>query len=477
VRIELPSNWTPRPYQLPVWKYLHDGGKRAVTRWHRRAGKDDVFLNWTAMSAVERVGNYWYMLPLFAQARKSMWDAVTERKIDGKSAAKTRMDWAIPEGLRKNVNQQEMKITLINGSTIQLVGSDSFNSLVGSPPVGLVFSEYAISNPSAWAYLMPILEENGGWACFNSTPRGKNHFQKICMMAEDRAEWFYDTRTVDDTAIFTPTQMENIRQELYAQYGQEFGEAMFQQEYYVSFEAAVIGAIWADCIEKLRFNGRICSVPHDPKYPVHTAWDIGKKDSTAIWFFQVVGQDIHVINFHQSNHKEIDFYCDEVLRYNITSLGYRYGSQWLPHDATQDRLGQGGKTILQQFIDHGKRGDLGKFKRIPSVSRESGIQAARATFPRCKFDEALCDDGIEALKFYHHAYDDEKKIFSDQPVHDWASDPADAFRYLSLVWKEARNEPDAGPIDQQLINKSVQSISMGSLTKQHLNRMKAARQN
>lgn len=423
------------------------------------------------MAAHERKGNYWYMLPEYAQARKSMWDAINPH------TGVKRIDQSFPDAIRSGVNQQEMKINLKCGSTFQLVGSDNFNSLVGSPPVGLVFSEYATSNPSAWAYLMPILEENGGWGCFNSTPRGKNHFQKICIMAEDRDDWFYDTKTVDDTGIFTPAQMENIRQELYAQYGQEFGEALFQQEYYVSFEAAVIGAIWADCIEKLRYQGRICSVQHDPAYLVHTAWDIGKKDSTAIWFFQIIGQDINVINFHQSNHKEIDFYCDEVLRNNITSIGYRYGSQWLPHDATQDRLGQGGKTILQQFADHGKRGDLGKFRRTPSVSRESGIQAARATFPRCKFDEKLCEDGIEALKFYHHDYDDEKKIFTDQPVHDWSSDPADAFRYLSLVWKEARNELDAGPIEQQLIDKSIQSITMGSLTKNHLQRMKKMREN
>ena len=469
--IHLPHNWTPREYQKPVLKYLHDGGKRAVTRWHRRAGKDDVFLNHTCLAAHKRKGNYWYMLPEYAQARKSMYDAISPH------TGVKRLDQVFPESIRANTNQQEMKITLKCGSTFQLVGSDNFNSLVGSPPVGLVFSEYAISNPSAWAYLMPILEENVGWACFNSTPRVKNHFKKLCLMAEDRSEWFYDTSTADDTGIFTPEQLENIRQELYSQYGKEFGEAMFQQEYFVSFEAAVIGAIWADCIEKLNFQGRIGKLPHDPAYTVHTAWDIGKKDSTAIWFFQIIGQDIHVINFHQSNHKEIDFYCNDVLRDYKRLYDYNYSTNWLPHDAFQDRMGQGGKTIFQQFVAHSKAGDIGKFRKTPGVSRESGIQAARATFPRCKFDDFLCEDGIEALKSYHHEYDDEKKIFRDTPLHDWSSDAADAFRYLSLVWKEAKAEPEEPNVTKQLLDKSVQSITMGSLTKNHLDKMKRLREN
>lgn len=441
-----------------------------MTRWHRRAGKDDVFLNYSAMAAHERIGNYWYCLPEYAQARKSMWDAINPK------TGINRIDQAFPKEIRGGINNNEMKLTLKCGSVFQLVGSDNPNSLVGSPPVGIVFSEDALSNPAAWAYLMPIFEENNGWACFNGTPRGKNHFQKRCLMAEERGDWFYDVLTVDDTDVFSPEQLIKIRQELYDQYGQEFGEAMFQQEYYVSFEAAVIGAIWADCIEKLRYQDRIGDFPHDPKYPVHCSYDIGKKDATAIWFFQIIGQDINVINYHESNHKDVPFYC-QLLRDFSDTEGYRYATHWLPHDAWHDTLAAGGKTVVQQFVESAKDGKIGKFKRVPSVSRQDGIQAARATFPRCNFNEKACDDGLEALKFYHHAYDDEKKIFSNDPVHDWASNGADAFRYLSLVWKEARADPDNTPIDQQLINKSVQSISMGSITKQHLQRMKRAREN
>jgi phage terminase large subunit len=470
LKINLPYNWSPRQYQKPVWKYLHAGGKRAVTRWHRRAGKDDLFLNWTCCAAHERKGNYWYMLPEYAQARKSMWDAVNPH------TGIKRIDQSFPEAIRAGYNNQEMKIPLKCGSTFQLVGSDNFNSLVGSPPIGLVFSEYAISNPSAWAYLMPILEENGGWACFNSTPRGKNHFYKMCLMAEDRAGWYYDFLTADNTGIFTPQQLENIRAELHAQYGPEFGEALYQQEYFVSFDAAVMGAIWGDCIAKLEMLDRITTVPHREQYPVHCAYDLGRSDSTSIWFFQVVGQDIYVINHHDSNFKDVPFYC-RLLRELADTEGYRYATQWIPHDGWAANLASGGKTVIQQFIDDNKDGKLGKFKRVPDVSVQDGIQAGRATFPRCWFDADKCEDGLEALKQYHYEYDEEKKTFSTNPVHDWSSHTADAWRYLSLSWKAAREDNAIPDIETQLKNNSIASVSMGKLTQQHLAQMRKRREN
>lgn len=470
MQITLPYQWQPRKYQLPLWNYLHNGGKRAVIRYHRRAGKDDVFLNYTACAAHERTGNYWYMLPEYAQARKSMWDAINPH------TGVKRLDQVFPEQIRSKTNQQEMKIELKCGSTVQLVGSDNFNSLVGSPPVGLVFSEYAISNPAAWAYLMPILEENNGWAGFNSTPRGKNHFYKTCLMAEDRHDWFYDVKTVDETNIFTIEQLQRIRLELHAQYGEDFGEAIYQQEYYVSFDAAVIGAIWADCIAKLQFQNRITSIPHNPALPVHCAYDLGSSDATAIWFFQITSTDIYLINYHESNHHSIEFY-NQLLRDLSEKEGYQYASQWLPHDAWASHLAAGGKTIQQQFIAFNEDGKLGKIKKTPNVSINQGIQAARATFPRCWFDETKCADGLEALRYYHHDYDNDKKVYKDNPAHDWSSHCADAFRYMSLVWREARNEQPVLPVHKQLIDKSIQSITMKQITMQHLKRAKAAREN
>jgi len=404
------------------------------------------------------------MLPEYAQARKSMWDAINPQ------TGKKRLDTIVPEILRASTNQQEMRITLKVGSTIQLVGADNYDSLVGSPPVGLVFSEYAISNPSAWAYLMPIVEENNGWAGFNSTPRGKNHFYRLCLMAQDNHDWFYDCRDVTNTGVFADDQLQRIREELHAQYGEDFGEAMYQQEYMVSFDAAQIGAIWADCIAKLQANGAIRELPYNDRYPVNCVYDLGNSDATAIWFFQVIGRQINVIDYHESNHRSIEYYVNI-----LTDKPYLYSSQWLPHDAFAAHLAAGGKTIAQQFIEltHGR---LGKVKRVPNVSIEQGIQAGRATFPACSFDSVKCQDGLEALRHYHHKYDDEKKCFTKAPEHDWSSHAADAWRYLSLVWREAHDQPAPIPVDHGLINKSIQSIRMGDITKQHLDRMRARRE-
>ena len=165
--IVIPHNWQPRDYQQPLWRYLCNGGKRAVAVWHRRAGKDDICLHWTACAAMERVGVYWHLLPQADQARKAIWDAVNPL------TGLRRIDEAFPHAIRANTRETDMFIRFKNGSTWQVVGSDNFNSLVGTPPIGLVLSEWALADPAAWAYLSPILMDNGGWAVFITTPRGR----------------------------------------------------------------------------------------------------------------------------------------------------------------------------------------------------------------------------------------------------------------------------------------------------------------
>ena len=461
--ITLPYKWQPREYQIPTWNYLSNGGTRAVLCFHRRAGKDDVCLHHTACAAHERPGSYWYLLPEYSQARKSMWNAINPH------TGKRRIDDAFPPELRRKTLEQEMMIEFHNGSTFQLVGSDNFNSLVDSLPVGLVFSEYAISNPSAWAYLMPILEENGGWAVFNSTPRGKNHFKTLLEFAQKEEGWFADVRPADRTGVFSEKQLGNILKTLQAQYGDEFGYAMYMQEYYVSFDAAIPGSIWGDCVTKAEMEGRVTEVPVNPQYLVYTAWDLGRTDDTAIWFFQLINGSIHVVDYHASSLKEIEFYAD-FLRNWKAKYGIEYGTHFVPHDARPRRLGMGGKSILQQFQDH----NVGRFVITANLDVQEGIQAARATFPRCRFDATRCSDGIEALKQYHRSWDEEKQQFSNVPVHDWSSHAADSFRYLSLSWKHPKTKEELPPRD--LMKGSINNVSFGELKKQHFKRMAAKRE-
>ena len=463
--ISLPYEWAPRPYQDGLWRYLRGGGKRAVARWHRRSGKDDVFLNHVACAAHERVGNYWYMLPEYSQARKSMWDAVNPH------TGKRRIDSAFPKDLRATTREQEMMIQFHNGSTFQLVGSDNFNSLVGSPPVGLVFSEYALSNPTSWGYLRPILLENGGWAGFNSTPRGNNHFKKLCdMAAKDSNEWFYDFRTADQTGVFTKEQLEDELLEMQSEHGAEYGKSLWMQEYFCSFDAAVMGSIWGDCVAKAEESGRICDLAIDPEFPVSTAWDLGRTDDTAIWFFQMIEGRIHVVDYYANNGKEIEEYA-QVLRDWASKYDVKYGTHWLPHDAKPRRLGMGGKSILQQFHEE----DVGRFALVPNLDKQEGIYAARKTFPICRFDKLRCEEGLECLRQYHREWNEEDQKFSDSPSHDWASHGADAWRYLSLVWKHPKSKEPGIPVGQKLMAGSIHNTTFGALRDKHLRTKRAER--
>lgn len=462
MNVTLPHNWKPRFYQAPLWNYLGGGGKRAVCKWHRRSGKDDVMLHHNACAAFERKGNYWYMLPEYSQCRKAIWDAINPH------TGIKRIDEAFPQEVRSKVLNQEMKIEFVNGSTWQLMGSDNYDSLVGSPPVGLTFSEYALSNPSSWGFLRPILLENGGWSIFNSTPRGKNHFKNICELAKASPGWFYSTLTVDDTGVFTQEQLLNELEELQSEHGEAYGMALWLQEYYVSFEAAVPGAIWGEATAKVTLDGRMGELPHTPGFPVFTAWDIGRTDETAIWFYQIIGGRLKIIDFYENRFKEIPFYCD-ILKEKQDD-GWEFGLHWLPHDAKPLRLGMGGKTILQQFLAH----DVGDFVITPNIGREDGIQAARATFPMCDFDKKT-SKGFEHLRNYIRAYDEVKKTFSMTPVHNKASNASDAWRYLSLTWRQSKVAFPDMTDNEKLHAGNVRNVNFGALKKQHFAKKRAER--
>lgn len=221
----IPNNWKPRPYQLPIFVYFARGGKRAVLKWPRRHGKDDACLHLTAIELLRRVGTYWYMLPQYGQARKAIWDAV-----DAHNGVR-RIDWAFPKELRKSTNESEMKIVFKNGSVWQVCGSDNYNALVGSNAAGIVFSEYALSDPNSWNYLKPILEENNGWAIFNSTVRGQNHFTDLARVAQSDDAWFYSNVKASEAGVFSRAQLEQIKADYIRQNGQELGLGMFLQEY------------------------------------------------------------------------------------------------------------------------------------------------------------------------------------------------------------------------------------------------------
>lgn len=218
--IQLPFKFKPRDYQLPLLKAMDSGIKRAVIVWNRRAGKDKVCFNYMVKRAFERVGTYYYFLPEYSQAKKVIWNNIDNSGFP--------MLDHIPPEVIKAKNNTELKVELINGSIIQLIGADTFKeSGVGANPVGVVFSEYSITSPEAWKFVSPILAVNGGWAIFNYTPRGKNHAWELLQKARDNEKWFWEVLTIDDTKVLSP--------EAFQEEKKGNPEAFIQQEYYCSF--------------------------------------------------------------------------------------------------------------------------------------------------------------------------------------------------------------------------------------------------
>lgn len=416
-RISLPNNWAPRPYQLNLWRYLEQGGKRACAIWHRRAGKDELALHWAACAAMQRPGNYWHMLPQYSQARKAIWEAVNPH------TGRRRIDEAFPKEIRATTREQEMMIRFRNGATWQVVGSDSYDNLVGSPPIGVVFSEWALAKPSAWAFLRPILAENGGWSLFITTPRGSNHARITFEAAQTDPAWYAERLPATETGVFSAALLESERREYVREYGADEGEALFAQEYMCAWDAPVQGAYYAAEIRQARADERVRQIPVLPNVPVNTFWDLGYNDETAIWFHQRASSEDRFIDYLEARNKPLSFYAQQ-----LQAKGYLYGTHYLPHDADNKSL-QTGKSV-RNLIEEMLPG--ARIEVVPRVENlVSGINQTRAAISSAWFDAERCANGLSCLENYRREYDERLRAYKATPLHDWASNGADAFRQFA----------------------------------------------
>jgi phage terminase large subunit len=392
---------------------------RLIEIAHRRWGKDEIALNVTRTKALARKASYWHCLPLYEQGRKALWTAVNPH------TGKRRIDEAFPPEIVASRDEQAMFLRLVNGSTWQIIGSDRFDSLVGAGIAGVVFSEWALANPSSWGYIRPMVEENGGWAAFITTPRGKNHAKAMYDMARDNPRWFAEVSSVHDTGALTQAQLDESLKEYQALYGIDFGLAMFEQEYLCSFAGAMVGAYWGAEVNKAEREGRIHEFDIDPLHPVHTAWDLGKAVNNPIWCFQVIDGQPRIVDFYQPESEDL---ADWVKW--LDDKGYD-GTDYVPHDIIATEWGSK-RTRLETLQAMGR-----KPKRLPMVSVADGLQAGRATINAALFrDTERVNAGIEGLRNYRRDWDDERKTFRETPVKDWAEHIGSAFRYLGLAWKE-----------------------------------------
>jgi phage terminase large subunit len=407
------GRWKARDYQKPLLTYLEGGGLRADVVAHRRWGKDEVALAWAAGQAIEKKGTYWHLLPEASQGRKAIWDAVNPH------TGRRRIDEAFPKSMRTRTRDAEMMIHLKEGSTWQVVGSDNFNSLMGSPPIGVVFSEWALAKPEAWSFIRPILAENGGWALFLWTPRGRSHATRAFDSRSRDPEWFTLKSPATDTDVFTPEQLARERAEMIAELGsEEEGHARYASEYLVDFDAAAPGAYYASLLSEAERDGRIGRVPFDPALKVDTAWDLGIDDYTAVWFFQQAGREVRAIDYFETSGQGLP----AIVREALTGKPYVYGTHHLPHDVMVREIGAAGRSRFETL------GGLGvsPISVGAAMDPEERINAGRLMIPMTWFDAGKCAGGLERLRGYRKRWNRATRSYGG-PMHDEASHGADAF--------------------------------------------------
>ena len=295
-----------------------------------------------------------------------------------------------------------MKVRLKNGSLIQVIGTDHIDGIVGTNPVGCVFTEYSLQDPKAWTLIRPILRENGGWAIFNFTPRGANHGKELYDMACGNSDWFCQLLTVDDTGVLNDSDIQKERDE-------GMSEDFIQQEYFCSFTLGVEGSYYARYLEEARDDDRVGRVPLDPQKRVYTAWDLGYGDSTAIVFYQLCGQEIHIIDYYEAHGEGLPHYAT-VLK----DKGYLYAEHYAPHDIDSHAFSSG---LSAREVG----ASLGiKFITLPTLKLrlEDGIEAVRSLFPRLWFDEKKSASLIKCLENYRKEFDDNMGTYRNRPRHD-----------------------------------------------------------
>jgi phage terminase large subunit len=399
------------PVALPYWprpifEPLHERAQRwAVVVAHRRAGKTVACVNELIKAALTNVRTdppprYAYVAPTNGQAKDVAWSYLKH--------------YAGPiPGCE--VREAELTIRLPLGGLVRLYGADAYDRLRGLYLDGVVVDEPADIDPRAWPEVIrPTLADYSGWAVFIGTPKGPGHFRNLVIEAERDPAWLVMRLPASRTGILGADELADARRTMSAE--------QYLQEFECSFEAAVVGSYYGKPMAEADSEGRVTRVPYDPVAQVWTAWDLGIADATAIWFAQVVGREVHVIDYYETSGADLGHYVREIVR-----RPYVYGGHIVPHDAQAKELGTG-KSRLEVLASLGLKG----IAVTPNHRVEDGINAVRMLLPRCWFDKERCERGIDALRLYRADYDAKGETLRPRAVHDWTSHAADAFRYLAM---------------------------------------------
>lgn len=400
IRVPYKARVVMRPYHRSVERF------RLVLA-HRRLGKTEAMIAQLARSAMECTLPYprvALIAPYRNQAKREMWDRAKR--------ATAQMQAGRP-------NEADLVIPLMNGAKFELHGADNQDALRGGYFDDVALDEYA-DMPFGFfeKVILPRLSDRKGRATIAGTPKGPNHLKVRYEQAQTDPDWFCIRLPASETGIIDDAELALLRRNMPAE--------DYAQEYELDFSSAIKGAYYGALMAEADSIGRITSVPVDPSTRVHTSWDLGIGDSTAIWFWQVCGREYHLIDYYEASGEALPHYVRELER-----RGYLYGNHYLPHDAQARELGTG-KTRVETLASLGLEATV-----VPAQSLEDQRNAVRQLLPMCWFDRVKTTDGRAALENYRSTYDDNRKVFSNQPRHDWASHGASAFAQFAVGYEPA----------------------------------------
>jgi phage terminase large subunit len=396
--------------------------RNALMACHRRMGKTVACVGDLVVRALHTKkpdARYGYVAPFRQQAKEIAWVYLKN----------------MTDGLRIEAPREaELRVKLPNGAWVTIYGADNPNSLRGLYFDGLILDEFGDMKPSLMGeVIIPCLADRQGWLVLIGTVKGRNNFYDYMVKAQsDSANWFYKMAKASETGIIPEHELDRMKQVM--------GDAQYAQEMECDVDAALPGTYYTDMINRLQADGRIQSETlYEPTQQVYVAADVGLRDSTAWWFWQPRPEGIAIIDHYEASGMHIDHYLGM-----LHEKGYEYAEIWLPHDAKAKTLATRRSTV-EQFVapstvrpDLYGPGDRLPIRIVPKLAIQHGIDAVRLMLPNCYFDFNRTAKGLDALRMYRRQYHEHTKQFADTPLHDWASNSADGFRYLAIVANKSR---------------------------------------
>lgn len=384
---------------------------------HRRMGKTvgcvgDLVVR--GLHSQKSDARFAYVAPFRQQAKEIAWTYL-KNMTEGICSEKPR--------------ESELRVKLVTGAWITLYGADNPDAMRGLYFDGIILDEFGDMKPSLMGeVIIPCLADRMGFMVLIGTAKGRNQFFAYKKKAEEDDAWFYKNQKASDTGIIPEAELKRMREVM--------GEAQYAQEMENDFDAALPGRFYADMINTMDEQGRLVYDEHlyNPHQKVHVAADVGLRDSTAWWFWQPRPDGVAVIDYYESSGVHVDHYLG-VLH----DKGYDYAEIWLPHDAKAKTLATRRSTMEQIRVPSSVRPDIYDgstvlpVRLVPKLSIQHGIDASRMMMTNCYIDMTNCANGVDALRSYRRQWHEHTQSYSDSPLHDWASNGADGFRYLSLV--------------------------------------------